>query len=151
MVLENTVAAGFSKFKTVSFNPELLNILQRLFIVLNHFIDWENSRHSTTPPLVPREMTSEKRAQKFHTGDVSLFQIWVLLLIGCSKFPSRHDQSETSVWNFRSRYPDIILRWNHGDGVAKCCLRLIHIELWVIIRFTSVGDKYWLLFWLQLI
>ena len=36
MVLENTVAAGFSKFKIVSFNPELLNIL-RLFIVLNHF------------------------------------------------------------------------------------------------------------------
>lgn len=37
MVLESTVAAGFSKFKIVSFNPELLNVLQRLFIVLNHF------------------------------------------------------------------------------------------------------------------
>ena len=31
---------------------------------------WENSRHYATPP--PREMTSEKQAQKFHTVDASL-------------------------------------------------------------------------------
>ena len=30
----------------------------------------------------PRQMTSEKRAQKFHTDDASLLQIWVVLLIG---------------------------------------------------------------------
>ena len=35
---------------------------------------WENSRHFATPSLVfiPREMTSEKWAQKFHTVDMPL-------------------------------------------------------------------------------
>ena len=37
MVLEKAAAAEFSKFMIVSFNSELLNILQNLFIVLNHF------------------------------------------------------------------------------------------------------------------
>ena len=37
----------------------------------------------------PREITSEKRAQKFHTGDVSLPS-----LIGWSKFPTPQDQSK---------------------------------------------------------
>ena len=32
----------------------------------------ENSRHLATPPLVSPQMTSEKRAQKFHTDDASL-------------------------------------------------------------------------------
>ena len=32
----------------------------------------ENGRHLVTSQLVSREMTSEKRAQKFHTDDVSL-------------------------------------------------------------------------------
>ena len=35
------------------------------------------------------EMTSEEQAQKFHTT-----QIWIVLLIGGSKFPTRHNQSE---------------------------------------------------------
>ena len=35
---------------------------------------WENSQHFATPSLVfiPREMTSEKWAQKFHTVDMPL-------------------------------------------------------------------------------
>ena len=35
-------------------------------------IAWENSWHLATLPLVSRQMTSEKRAQKFHTDDASL-------------------------------------------------------------------------------
>ena len=35
-------------------------------------LPWENSWHFTTPPLTSREMTSEKRAKKFHTDDASL-------------------------------------------------------------------------------
>ena len=46
-------------------------------------VAWENSRHFGTLPLVSGEMTSEKRAQKFHIDDVSLStEIWVELLIG---------------------------------------------------------------------
>ena len=41
----------------------------------------------------PREMMSEKRAQKFHTDDASL-PIWVVLLIGWIKFSTQYDQSE---------------------------------------------------------
>ena len=32
----------------------------------------ENSRYFATPPLASRKMTSEKRAQKFHTDDATL-------------------------------------------------------------------------------
>ena len=35
------------------------------------FVAWKNSRIFAMQPLVPREMTSEKRAQKFHTDDAS--------------------------------------------------------------------------------
>ena len=39
-------------------------------------------------------MTSEKRAQEFHTYDASLLRsAWVVLLIGWIKFPTRHDHS----------------------------------------------------------
>jgi len=48
-------------------------------------------------------MTSERRAQTFHTDDASLpTKIWVVLLIGWSKFPSWHDQSEVLPYLPRS-------------------------------------------------
>ena len=57
-------------------------------------VAWENSRHLATLPLVfPPWMTSEKRGQNFHTDRVTT-QIWVVLLIGRIKFPTRHDQSK---------------------------------------------------------
>ena len=42
----------------------------------------------------PQKMTSEKWVQKFHTDQCVTTQIWVVLLIGWSKFPLGHDQSE---------------------------------------------------------
>ena len=39
----------------------------------------------------PREKRTEERALKFHIDDL----IWVVLLIGRSKFPSQHVQSKT--------------------------------------------------------
>ena len=41
----------------------------------------------------PRQMTSEKRAQKFHTDDASVPKSR-LLLIGGIKFPTQYGQSE---------------------------------------------------------
>ena len=42
----------------------------RAMVYRRNDVGWENSRHYATPP--PREMTSEKQAQKFHTVDASL-------------------------------------------------------------------------------
>ena len=47
-------------------NTQIFPVKQPLVIA------WENSRHLAMLPLVPRHMTSEKRARKFHTDDVSL-------------------------------------------------------------------------------
>ena len=45
--------------------------LRKWWKVVMGFVALENCRHLATPPLVSRQMTSEKRAQKFHTDDVS--------------------------------------------------------------------------------
>ena len=43
------------------------------FAHLNLVVAWKNSRHLATPPgWFPRQMTSEKRTQKFYTDDASL-------------------------------------------------------------------------------
>ena len=65
----------------------------------------------------PCNMTSDERVQKFHTDDVSLPHIWVVLLIGwkiCfihSETLPRSDAS--SVWNFTVRFSDVISWWYH--------------------------------------
>ena len=53
-----------------------------------------HSRHLATLPChwFPRQMTSEKRAQKFHSVST---QIWVVLLIGWIKFRTRYNLSES--------------------------------------------------------
>ena len=55
---------------------------------------WENSRHLVTLPLVsPPNDFWETRAETLYWWRVTT-QIWVVLLIGCIKFPTRHDQAE---------------------------------------------------------
>ena len=54
-----------------------LYFLQQL--LARYLLAWENSDATTG---FPREVTSDKRAHKFQTDDVSLPQIWVGLLIG---------------------------------------------------------------------
>ena len=54
----------------------------------------ENRRHLATPPLVfPRHGVWGTSAEIPYWWRVTT-QIWVVLLIGWSKLPSRHDQSE---------------------------------------------------------
>ena len=54
----------------------------------------KNSRHFTTPTLVsPRIDIWEMSAEIRYWWRVTT-RIWVVLLIGWSKFPTRHDQSE---------------------------------------------------------
>ena len=46
--------------------------LRKWWKVVMGFVALENCRHLATPPLVSRQMTSEKRAQKFLTDDAPL-------------------------------------------------------------------------------
>ena len=75
-----------------------------------------------------RHMKSEKRTQKFHSDDAPLPRIWVVLLIGWIKIPTRHDQSDlgsdaSSVWNFCARFSDVISR---GNQWWRCKSRLFY-------------------------
>ena len=72
-----------------------------------------------TPPYhwFPREMTSEKRAQKFHTDDASLPRYLVVFLIldEANFQPIRSTTPDlgsdtSSVWNFCARFSDFISR-----------------------------------------
>ena len=51
----------------------------------------------------PREITSEKRAQKFHSGD------WLEICLIQSYLGS----DASSEWNFRARFSNVISRENH--------------------------------------
>ena len=60
----------------------------------NVYVALGNSRHFATPRLIPpRNNVWETIARiPYWWRDTS--QVWVVLLIGWSKFPSRHEQSE---------------------------------------------------------
>ena len=89
----------------------------------------ENKRHFATPPLhgFSREMTSEKRAQKFHTDDVSLSKSWL-----CREGNLLQQiRSTAQIWIVSghqhgipavSRSSDVI-PWKTSCGV-RCFLRL---------------------------
>ena len=61
---------------------------------LETYSAWENSRHLATLPLVSsrNEVWGTSAEIPYWWRDTT--QIWVVLLIGCSKIPSHHDQSE---------------------------------------------------------
>ena len=78
----------------------------------------------------PHQMTSAKRAQKIRYCWRVTTQIWVVLLIGWIKFPTRHDQSEapldlgsdaSSVWYFCACFSNVISpgnQWWHREMSA---------------------------------
>ena len=86
-----------------------------------------NSQDFVKLPLVSREMKSEKRAQKFHTDDVSLSRSgWCLWLVEKFLPPIR---STTQIWAVTSHQygistlvPQTSFREETGDGLAKCRL-----------------------------
>ena len=87
---------------------------------------WENIRHFATPPLVsPWNDVWETSAEIPYWWRVTI-QIWVVLLIGWSKFPIQFGQSEatSSVWNFCAqvirREPVVV--WQS----VGCFLRLLN-------------------------
>ena len=75
-------------------------------------------------------MTSEKRAQKFHTDNLVVTHIWEVLLVGrAGKFTSTNREhylclgSDTSsVWNFCACSLDVSSRRNQWWPLAKCRL-----------------------------
>ena len=69
----------------------------------------------------PCQMKSEKRAQKFHTDDVSLPRSWWCFWLVESNFPRVTTNQKrypdlgsdaSSVWNFCARFSDVIWREN---------------------------------------
>ena len=86
MLLAEMMLNEINTVKPSSF-PSLSGV--RVYLALG------NSRHFTTPQLVsPRNDVWEMNAEIPYWWRVTI-QIWVVLLIGWSKFPTRHDQSET--------------------------------------------------------
>ena len=79
-------------------------------------LGWENSRPFAAPPLVSsRNDVWETSAEIPYWWRVTT-QMWVVLLIGWSKFPTRYDQSE-ALHSFRQWRVVIIeflrsFRWN---------------------------------------
>ena len=57
------------------------------------FLAWENSRHFETPPLVSRYNDVRETSADIPYWRRFTTQFWVVLLIGWSRFPTRHDQS----------------------------------------------------------
>ena len=91
---------------------------------------WENSPHFATPPLVspPNDVWENSMQMTRQQPDP----------IGCSKFPTRQEQSEalprsrywhSSVWNFCARFSDVISRGNQWSRNVGCFLRLHRGEL----------------------
>ena len=105
---------------------------------------WENIRHFATPPLVsPRNDVWETNAEIPYWWRITI-QIWVVLLIGWSKFPMWFGQSEatSSVWNFCAHFSDVVSRgnqwWYHKvlavfSGCSTAMLAILTWELQVII------------------
>ena len=87
---------------------------------LGHLLQaWETAYISGRHHLFLLEMTSEKRAQKFHTDNVLLPRYGkCMLLIGWSKFVTTQKQypylgsNTLSVWNFCACFSDVISREN---------------------------------------
>ena len=78
-------------------------------------VAWENSRLFATPPLVSSKWRLKKRAQKFHTDDVSLPRsMWFFWLV----VPRRVISMEFLQSFLRLRFAGTRV---HG-GVAKCRL-----------------------------
>ena len=89
-------------------------------------IAWENSRHLASLPLVSRQVTCEKRAQKFHTDDtirhypdLGRASDWLNKISYAVRRIRGSDAS--SVWNFCARFSDVIWRETSGR-FAKCPL-----------------------------
>ena len=91
---------------------------------------WENNPHFATPPLVspPNDVWENSMQMTRQQPDP----------IGCSKFPTRQQQSEalprsrywhSSVWNFCARFSDVISRGNQRSRNVGCFLRLHRGEL----------------------
>ena len=79
---------------------------------------WENSLHFVTPPLrSPQSDVCETSTEIPHWWRVTI-EIWVVLLIGGSKFPANQkhypdpDDDASSVWNFCTCFSDVISREN---------------------------------------
>ena len=80
---------------------------------------------------LPREMTSEKQAQKFHTYDATLLSSIKCFWLVEDNFPhcttsQKHYPNQgrvaSSVWNFRARFCQTSIPGETSAGVAECRL-----------------------------
>ena len=101
-------------------------------------IAWENSRHLATLPLVsPANDVWETSAENPYWWSVTT-RIWVVLLNGWIKFPTRTTNQKhypdlgrdaSSAWNFCVRFSDVIWRGNQWQRHQMSAV------------FSGCGDK----------
>ena len=81
---------------------------------------WENSRYSRLQLWFSRELTSENRAQKFHTDDASLHRSgWCFWLLALVKFALTNQKHDPDLGIDSS--PDVISRkkqWRRRENVG---------------------------------
>ena len=107
-------------------------------------IAWDNSGHLATPPLVsPRNDVWETSAEIPYWWRVTT-QIWVVLLIGWSKFPTRHDQSKALPrvtrhhYGISARFSWSSCRVETSKGVAKCRL---FSKAWTLRNWKTLRER----------
>ena len=84
-------------------------INQLVFAIFVTTLAWETSRHFATPPWFPREMTSEKRAQKLYTDDASLPRSGWCYWLASANF----QRGTTNQKNYSDLGSDVSSVWNH--------------------------------------
>ena len=124
-------------------------------------VAWKNSRHLATLLLVSPQLTSEKRAQKFHTDDASLPRSgWCFWLVE-SNFPrgtsnQKHQpdlgSDASSVSNFCARFSDVIWRgkqwwccelWAVFLGYLSSSLWETDAQIFISFRFSWMPKRYY--------
>ena len=120
----------FSLINCVLFKPHNSLLKHSNCLLRCRWLAWENSRHLATLPRFPRQMTSEKRAQKFHTDDASVPRsgksFW--LVVPRRKFYSTNQKQYSDLCSDASSVWDsVLVSWTSfggetGGSASKCRL-----------------------------
>ena len=95
-----------------------------------YFVAWENRKHLTTPPVVSSRNDAWKTSAEIPYPWRATAHIWVVLLIGRSKFPTNQKQwpdlsiGKSSVGNFSACVSGVTSQGNQWWRNVGCFLRL---------------------------
>ena len=95
-----------------------------------YFVAWENRKHLATPPVVSSRNDAWKTSAEIPYPWRATAHIWVVLLIGRSKFPTNQKQwpdlsiGKSSVGNFSACVSGVTSQGNQWWRNVGCFLRL---------------------------